>query len=119
IGLALTYLGLVMPRAVRAGDPVVGFALAAATVLLWNRFYSPQYALWLLPFFALLPLRTRTFVWLTAADVAVYFAIFTLTLVLRPGDALTQPTAAVVTAAVVGRHAALIAFWRDAARLAR
>ncbi len=58
-GLALTYLTLVVPRALRAADPVVGFALAVATILLWNRFYSPQYAIWLLPFFVLLPLRTR------------------------------------------------------------
>lgn len=118
IGLVATYLLLVVPRALRAADPVVGFALATATILLWNRFYSPQYDIWLLPFFALLPLRARTFVLLSVADVMVFITVFTLTLVLRPPDALRELFFAGVAAAVALRHVALIVFWRDMSRLA-
>jgi hypothetical protein len=117
-GMGITYFVLVVPRALRAADPVVGFALAVATILLWNRFYSPQYAIWLLPFFALLPLRTRTFALLTVADLGVFFTIFPMTLVLRPPEPLLQPFLAALAVALVLRHIALIVFWRDVAALA-
>jgi uncharacterized membrane protein len=55
------------------------FALAtAATVvfLLANKVYSPQYDLWLLPSFALLPLDRRLLVAFSAASLAMYVVVF-------------------------------------------
>lgn len=43
--------------------------------LLTGKVYSPQYALWVLPFFALLRLPWPAFVAFTATDAAVWFAI--------------------------------------------
>jgi hypothetical protein len=117
-GMAATYFALVLPRARRAADPVIGLALAVVTILLWNRFYSPQYAIWLLPFFALLPLRGRTFALLTAADLGVFFTIFPITLVIRADDDLFRPFLALMAVALVVRHVALIRLWREIAALA-
>lgn len=53
---------------------VCGALLAA--FLLWNKVHSPQYALWILPFFALLRL---SFVWwllYALADAATYYGVF-------------------------------------------
>ena len=102
----------------RAADPAVGFALAVATILLWNRFYSPQYALWLLPFFVLLPVRARTFVLLSAADVLVFIGIFPLTLIVHATDPLATPLLGVLAVGVVIRHVGLIVFWREVAGFA-
>jgi uncharacterized membrane protein len=44
--------------------------------LLSNKVYSPQYGLWLLPFFALGAIDLRTFVAFEAADVAVFVTRF-------------------------------------------
>ena len=44
--------------------------------LLCNKVYSPQYGLWLLPFFALGAIDLRTFVAFEAADVAVFVTRF-------------------------------------------
>ena len=44
--------------------------------LLSNKVYSPQYGLWLLPFFALGAADLRTFVVFEAADVAVFVTRF-------------------------------------------
>jgi uncharacterized membrane protein len=55
------------------------FALAtAATVvfLLANKVYSPQYDLWLLPSFALLPLERRLLVAFSIASLAMYVLVF-------------------------------------------
>ncbi len=49
-GLLVTYVVL-LQGAVRTRDPAVGIAIAVVVFLLWTRRYSPQYALWLLPFF--------------------------------------------------------------------
>lgn len=53
---------------------VAGSMLAA--FLLWNKVHSPQYTLWLLPFFALL--RVNIFWWIAyaLADLAVYVGVF-------------------------------------------
>jgi hypothetical protein len=117
VGLVLTYAIGVLPRALRAADPVIGFALALAAVLFWARFYSPQYAIWLLPFFVLLPLRTRTFVLFSVADVGTFISIFSLTLLLRPGDALVPVALATLAAAITLRQIMLVVFWREVARL--
>jgi hypothetical protein len=108
---------LVLPRSRRAHDPVVGFGLATVTLLLWSRLYSPQYSLWLLPFFVLLPLRVRSFVLLTIADVGVFFTIYPLTLVIDPSDPLRSAFLAALFASVALRVVALILIWRDIARI--
>jgi len=113
---AFTYVTLVLPRARRAHDPVVGFGLATVTLLLWSRLYSPQYSLWLLPFFVLLPLRARSFALLTIADVGVFFTIYPLTLVIDASDPLRTVFLAALFAAVALRVVALIVLWRDIAR---
>ncbi|MBI3522830.1 MAG: DUF2029 domain-containing protein [Chloroflexi bacterium] len=117
-GTALTYLVLVVPRAWRTRDPVVGFALATLTLLLWSRLYSPQYSLWLLPFFVLLPLRTRTYVYLTIADVGVFFTIFPLTL-LRPVGVDAAFLYIGMSVFVALRHVSLVLMWRDVTATAR
>lgn len=117
-GFAITYLVLVLPRARVARDPAAVFGLATVTLLLWSRLYSPQYSLWLLPFFVLLPLRARSFVLLTIADVGVFFTIYPLTLVLEGSDPLRAVFFAVLFAAVALRVVALIVIWRDIARVA-
>jgi hypothetical protein len=116
-GFATTYVVLVLPRARRADDPAVGFALATVTLLLWSRLYSPQYSLWLLPFFVLLPLRLRSFALLTVADIGVFFTIYPLTLLLDGSDPLRPAFFAVLFASVALRVIALVTIWRDIARV--
>ncbi|MGI8407338.1 MAG: glycosyltransferase 87 family protein [Actinomycetota bacterium] len=53
----------------------VSGALLAA-FLLWNKVHSPQYTLWLLPFFVLLRVNVLWWVAYAAADLAVYIGIF-------------------------------------------
>jgi hypothetical protein len=116
-GLVLTYAIGVLPRALRAADPVIGFALAVASVLFWTRFYSPQYSIWLLPFFVLLPLRARTFLFVSIADIGVFIGIFSLTLVLRPDDALVPIVLTALAASIALRQIMLVVFWREVAGL--
>ena len=53
---------------------VSGAALVA--FLLWNKVHSPQYVLWLLPFFALLRVNIGWWIAYSLADLAVYAGIF-------------------------------------------
>jgi uncharacterized protein (TIGR03382 family) len=53
----------------------LGFPLLVA-FLLTNKVYSPQYGLWLLPWFALAVPRLRTYLAFEAADVAVFVTRF-------------------------------------------
>jgi uncharacterized membrane protein len=53
----------------------VSAALLAA-FLLWNKVHSPQYALWLLPFFVLLRVNVGWWVAYTLVDLAVYIGVF-------------------------------------------
>ena len=53
---------------------VAGSMLAA--FLLWNKVHSPQYTLWLLPFFALLRVNLVWWVAYALADLAVYVGVF-------------------------------------------
>ena len=98
IGLAATYLVAVLPLA-RAADPAVPFGLAVVTTLIWSRLYSPQYSLWLLPLFVLLPLGGRLFALLAGGDIIVFFAVYPLTLVhWAPDDARATALLAAVAA---------------------
>jgi uncharacterized membrane protein len=47
-----------------------------ATFLLWNKVHSPQYTLWLLPFFVLLNVSIVWWVAYAIADLAVYVGVF-------------------------------------------
>jgi uncharacterized membrane protein len=47
-----------------------------AAFMLWNKVHSPQYTLWLLPFFALLVVNVGWWVSYTLADAAVYMGVF-------------------------------------------
>ena len=53
----------------------VSAALMAA-FLLWNKVHSPQYTLWLLPFFVMLRVHFLWWLSYTAADVLVYIGVF-------------------------------------------
>jgi len=59
----------------RWGPRTAAFA-AVLVFLLLNKIFSVQYALWILPFFALLPLPIWTFAVFAAADAWVYSTIF-------------------------------------------
>lgn len=113
-GTALTYALLVLPAAKRFADPVLPASLAIVTVLIWSRLYSPQYALWVLPFFALASLSRRTLLTMTAGDIGVFFTIYPFTLVpWRPDDPVLVALTGALVAAVAVRHLALIAVWRE------
>ncbi|GAC1457299.1 MAG: hypothetical protein NVSMB8_04850 [Candidatus Limnocylindrales bacterium] len=119
IGLAATYL-IVIPRIARGADPAVPFGLALVVTLIWTRLYSPQYSLWLLPFFVLLPLRGRLFALLTVSDVLVFATVYPLTLVRRePGDATATALLAVLVAGVLLRLVALTGTGWALLRIAR
>jgi len=119
-GLAVTYVVGVLPSAGRTPDPAIGVGLAVVALLFWTRLYSPQFSLWILPFFALLPLSTRSLATLTAADIIVFFTVYPLTLARWPsGDTLQAGLASALAAAVVLRHVALVLVWRDLVRLER
>ena len=53
----------------------VGAALVA-TFMLWNKVHSPQYTLWILPFFALLRVRLAWWFAYTVVDLMVYVGVF-------------------------------------------
>lgn len=113
LGLALTYVFLVIPRAGRSPDPAVGAAYALVALLLWTRLYSPPFSIWLLPFFALLALPWRTLALFVAADVAVFFTSYPLLLARTRDDPLPAPLIAVLLVAVLVRSVALVLTWRD------
>jgi len=113
-GTVATFALAVLPAAARSDRPAAAAGLAVTTVMLWSRLYSPQYTLWLLPFFALAALPWRTFALLTLADVGVFLAIYPLTL-LRwgSGDPVHLALTAALSAAVVLRHVGLVLAWRE------
>lgn len=112
IGLAVTFVVAVIPRA-RAADPVAAFGLAIVATLLWSRLYSPQYSLWILPFFVLLPIGAGAFALLTAGDLLVFFSVSPLTLVpWSAGDPVPVALVGVVVLGVSLRTVALILCWR-------
>lgn len=88
---------------------------ALLAFLLLSKVFSVQYALWILPFFALLPLGIRRFAPFAAADAAVYVAVFTFFVHLADGtgDAFYPWLAA----AVVARTAVLA--WLGVGAVAR
>jgi uncharacterized membrane protein len=61
-------------------------AAATAIFLLSNKVYSPVYDLWLVPFFAALPIAHRWWAAFCAADLGVYFVVFGNTRLGLPTD---------------------------------
>lgn len=60
-----------------AGFPWLQVSAASLAVfLLWNKVHSPQFVLWLLPFFALLRVRLRWWAAYSVVDLALYVGIF-------------------------------------------
>jgi len=111
VGLLSTYL-FVLRRAEPRADPARLTLLGLLALLLWTRLYSPQYSLWVLPFFALLPVRPRPFALLSIADIAVFAALYPLTLVpWGRDDTLPSILFGVLAVGVVLRHVALIGTW--------
>jgi uncharacterized membrane protein len=99
-------------RRAAGADLARSAALVTVAVLLWTRLYSPQYSLWLVPFFALGALPRRAFALLSAADIVIFATVYPLTLVARPSGTV-EATAlfAVLAVGVVLRHVALVMAW--------
>lgn len=116
IGLLVTYLIFVVPQAWSARDPMRSAASAVLVLLLWSRLYSPQFSLWVLPFFALAGLPFGVFALLTLADIGVFLTVYPLTLVDVMTEAMRTSLTVGLVAAVVLRHAALVLAARAAMR---
>ena len=109
LGAVATYAILVVRPALRGGDPARLGWIAVVVLLLWTRLYSVQYAIWLLPVFALFVPRVAPFALMTAGDVLVYVAVFGRTAAgLQLGDPAAVPFLIALIAGVVVRHAALV-----------
>lgn len=92
----------------RSAPPLRLMALLTILFLLTNKVFSPQYALWLLPFFVLLPnISRRTFYAFEFTNFAVFF--FTLSIIFTGIQTAFPGAAGVLVALVFMRHAALIA----------
>lgn len=74
--VAATAYGVVRARADESFPLVQVCAAVLVAFLLVNKVSSPQYTLWLLPFFALLALHWAWWVAFTVADLLVYVGVF-------------------------------------------
>jgi len=100
----------------RARPYALGFGILVV-FLLTAKVYSPQYALWLLPFFALLRLPWWSYVAFAITDAAVWFSVSSYFLAAQFHDLARDPAWAriaehrlnVLEAAVWARYAALFA----------
>jgi uncharacterized membrane protein len=98
-------------RARREGDyPVLQVAAAMlAGFLLWNKVHSPQYTLWILPFFALLSVNVLWWVAYTAIDLMVYIGVFRFFYESTFGASTDDPAFIAMKYGVYGRAALLAA----------
>ncbi len=71
---ALTIITLLAVR--RRLDPIAVGAAVTAAFLLTNKVYSPNYDLWIVPFFVLLPLTPRLWWTFCAADLGVFTLVY-------------------------------------------
>ena len=92
-------------RATREGPyPFIQVSAAlVAAFLLWGKVHSPQYALWLLPFFALVRIRAVWWIAYVVDAVVLYFGVFVL------GTLSVRALEIVVPAAVYIRAGLLLA----------
>jgi hypothetical protein len=56
--------------------PIAAATAATAVFMLTNKVYSPQYDLWLVPFFVMLALPRRDYAWFVLTDLAVFVIVF-------------------------------------------
>ena len=84
-------------------SPFAACALATIAFLLTSKIYSPQYDLWIVPFFVLLPVRTKLVVHFYAAS----FLVFVLTA--SDDHFLHRPASAYVLAIAVVYRAVVLA----------
>lgn len=76
---AVIALGLVLIIYIALRRNLNAFATAGALTalfLLVNKVYSPQYSLWLIPFFVVLPVSVKLWAAFSAADLAIYAVVF-------------------------------------------
>jgi uncharacterized membrane protein len=110
---------LVARAALRREDPPPVWSLAFPVLVLFlitSKVYSPQYALWLLPFFVLVMTDFRLFVLFELADAAVFLAEFSWIGHQHAGrPTFTWPLAFAVAFRAAALVALLIAYVRDAA----
>jgi hypothetical protein len=108
-GLAITYVLLILRPAWRGADPERLLWLAVAVLVLWTRLRSPQYAIWLLPLFALYVPDVRLLLFMLVGDVVAYVSVFALRGM--PRDLLapdTLPLYALIVFGVLVRQIAVI-----------
>ena len=74
ITIALVVAGVVFVR--RGGSPVAAAAATIAGTIAVGKIASPQYALWLLPFFSLLTVRVWWWAVFTASELLFWVAFF-------------------------------------------
>ena len=109
LGLAITYAWLVLRPAWRGADPVWVGWIGVCAVLVWTRLYSPQYAIWLLPVFALYVPRPGLLGFMFVGDAVVFGAIFGFKgLGLRVADPDALPLIGLLIIGVIVRHVALV-----------
>jgi uncharacterized membrane protein len=109
IGLILTSFVIVFilgwRRAIRDGSyPFLqACAAALAAFLLWNKVHSPQFVLWILPFFALLRINVLWWASYSIVDALLYFSVFYL------GSSSLDQASPYLQASVFGRATLLVA----------
>lgn len=112
---AVSFVGILITGFVRGrklGEfpflQVAGALLAA--FLLWNKVHSPQYTLWLLPFFALLNVNILWWAGYAAVDLLVYVGVFRFFYALQyPGPADPDPAFQAMSIGVYARALMLAA----------
>jgi len=88
---------------------VAGAMLAA--FLLWNKVHSPQYTLWLLPFFAMLSVHVLWWAAYAAVDLMVYIGVFRFYFESAFGASTDDPAFIAMKYGVYGRAALLAALF--------
>lgn len=72
-GLFLLFYAIIFLNLKKRNIILLGF-LSMLLFLLFNKIFSPQYILWLLPFFVLLNIGKKTFYLLESANIVVFFS---------------------------------------------
>lgn len=115
-GFVATYVLVALRRAAAGDQPGRLAASAVLALLLFSRLYSPQYSLWVLPFFALAALPQRAFAILTIADMLVFLTVYPLTLAPVIPESTRDVLIGALAGAVVLRHVGLAVALRAIAR---
>lgn len=115
-GMAITYV-LAVRSVWRGADPVRLTWVAVCVVLVWTRLYSPQYAIWLLPVFALYVPRPSLLGFMFVGDALAFLTIFGFRASGRElGDPAAAPLLGALIVGVTIRHVALLQLVRIAWR---